>query len=92
MLLNEYKIFGMMVALNIIAEEIYSKTLFGPLEGPPICICPYPSEDNHYLSDGYPVKPEQIHDYPCLKCKVTLLFGCLSAYLTPSIHFHLDFY
>ncbi|KAL1821965.1 hypothetical protein ACET3Z_016834 [Daucus carota] len=33
-----------------------------------ICICPYPSEDNHYLPDGYPVKPEQIHDYTCLKC------------------------
>ena len=40
------KIFGMMVALNTIAEEIYLEITFGPLEGTPICMCPYPSEDN----------------------------------------------
>ena len=72
----------MMVALNTITEEIYVEIVFGPLEGTPICICLYPSEDNHYLPDGYSVKPEQIHDYACLKCKVDVLFGCLSANLT----------
>lgn len=80
------------MVLRSIAAEIYPETMFGPISGTPICNYSHQIEDNHYESDGYPVHPEQIDDYTCLPCKIALLFGCLSAYLTPSLHFHLNLY
>ncbi|KAK1405314.1 hypothetical protein POM88_004919 [Heracleum sosnowskyi] len=80
---------GMIMALRSIAEEIYPETMFGPLSGTPICGYSHRIEDKKYKPDGYPVCPEQIDEYTCLECKVALLFGCLSAYLTSSFHLHL---
>lgn len=85
-------IHGMIKSLQTIAGEIYPETIFGPLSGKPICTNSYPNEDKHYQSDGYPVLPQQMNDYTCLKCKVALLFGCLSAYHTSSLHYDLNWY
>lgn len=85
-------IHGMIKSLQTIAGEIYPETIFGPLSGKPICTHSYPNEDKHYQSDGYPVLPQQMNDYTCLRCKVALLFGCLSAYHTSSLHYDLNWY
>ncbi|KAK1370144.1 hypothetical protein POM88_036236 [Heracleum sosnowskyi] len=68
---------GMIMALRSIADEIYPEAIFGPLSTP-ICNYSHRIEDKQYEPDGYPVNPEQIDEYTCLECKVTLLFGCLS--------------
>ncbi|KAL1817353.1 hypothetical protein DCAR_0728163 [Daucus carota subsp. sativus] len=86
------KISGMILALKKIGGHIYPDTIFENLTGPPICNAQLPNEDNHYTPDGYPVHPDQMDEFTCLRCKVALLMGCLSAYLTQSIDLYLDLF
>ena len=86
------QISSMILALKKIGGHIYPDTIFDNLSGSPICNAHFSNEDNHYTPDGYPVHPDQMDDFTCLQCKVALLMGCLSAYLTPSIDFYLDLF
>ncbi|KAK1388125.1 hypothetical protein POM88_016303 [Heracleum sosnowskyi] len=89
---TKHAITGMIMALKKIGGQIYPDTIFDALSGAPICNAHLPNGDNHYQPDGYPVHPDQIDDYTCVKCKVALLMGCLSAYLIESIDYYLDLY
>ncbi|WOH08697.1 hypothetical protein DCAR_0728142 [Daucus carota subsp. sativus] len=86
------QISSMILALKKIGGHIYPDTIFDKLSGSPICNAQIPNEDNHYTPDGYPVHPDQMDDFTCLHCKVVLLMGCLSAYLTQSIDFYLHLF
>ena len=86
------KISGMILALKKIGGHIYPDTIFEKLTGSPICNAQLLNKDNHYTPDGYPVHPDQMDEFTCLHCKVALLMGCLSAYLTQSIDLYLDLF
>lgn len=88
---TEKTIIAMIMALRSIADEIYPETIFGPLTGTPICSYSHQIEHNHYQPDGYPVIPDKIYEYACMECKVAVLFGCLSTYLTSNLDFHLSY-
>ena len=76
------KISSMILALKKIGGHIYSDTIFDKLNESPICNAQFSNEDNHYKSDEYPVHPDQMDEFTYFQCKVALLMGCLSAYLT----------
>ncbi|KAK1379206.1 hypothetical protein POM88_025950 [Heracleum sosnowskyi] len=69
---TKHAITGMIMALKKIGGQIYPDTIFDALSGVPICNAHLPNDDNHYQPDGYPVHPDQIDDYTCVKCKVAV--------------------
>ncbi|KAK1360494.1 hypothetical protein POM88_044968 [Heracleum sosnowskyi] len=64
---TKHAITGMIMALKKISGEIYPDTIFDALSGAPIYNAHLPNDDNHYQPDGYPVHPDQIDDYTCVK-------------------------